>query len=62
MKAEVEEWKRRHDSEVGDARKALAAVCDEIEKLGWEVNSLEHELRGYESISFRGFMREVLSG
>jgi len=62
LKAEVEEWKGRHDVEVGDARKALAAVCDEIEKMGWEVNSLEHELRGYESISFRGFMREVLSG
>ena len=62
LKAEVEESKKHHDSEVGDARKVLASVCDEIEKIDWEVNSLEHQLQGYESITFTNYMKEILSG
>ena len=47
---------------VGKARKGLASICDEIEKIDWEVNSLEHQLQGYESITFTNYMKEILNG
>jgi DNA-binding helix-hairpin-helix protein with protein kinase domain len=62
LREEVEEYKKHHDSVVGNARKGLASICDEIEKIDWEVNSLEHQLQGYESITFTNYMKGILNG
>jgi len=62
LKEEVEECKKHHDSEVGNVQTVLASICDEIEKIDWEVNSLEHQLQGYRSITFKNYMKEILSG
>lgn len=61
LKEEVEEYKKYHDSVVGKARTGLASICDEIEKIDWEVNSLEHQLQGYESITFTNYMKEIVN-
>ena len=59
---EIDKHKKHHDATVGKVRTGLASICDEIEKIDWEINSLEHELEGYESITFTNYVKEIING
>jgi len=61
LKEEIDEHKKHHDSVIGKAKTGLASICDEIEKIDWEVNSLEHQLQGYKTITFTNYMKEIVN-
>jgi serine/threonine protein kinase len=62
LREEIEKHKQAHDATVGRARASLASICDEIEKIDWEIKGLEHELEGYESITFTNYVKEIIVG
>ncbi|HEX9915744.1 MAG TPA: hypothetical protein VGB32_12575, partial [Candidatus Bathyarchaeia archaeon] len=62
LREEIEKHKQAHDATVGRARASLATICDEIEKIDWEIKGLEHELSGYESITFTNYVKEIIIG
>jgi len=62
LREEIERHKQAHDETVSRAKERLAAVCDEIEKLDWEIKGLEHELTGYQSITFTNYVKEIITG
>ena len=62
LKEEIEKHKILHDEAVGKVRAGLASICDEIEKIDWEINRLEHELEGYGSITFTNYVKEIING
>ena len=62
LREEIEKHKQVHDATVGGVRVGLASICDEIEKIDWEIKGLEHELEGYQSISFTNYVKEIIVG
>ena len=62
LRAEIEKHKQAHDATVSRTRASLATICDEIDKIDWEIKGLEHELEGYESITFANYMKEIIIG
>ena len=62
LKEKIEEHKKHHDSIVSLAKTDLSSICDEMEKIDWEINSLEHELQGYRSITFTNYVKEIING
>jgi hypothetical protein len=62
LRAEIEKHKQAHDATVSMARASLATICDEIEKIDWEIKGLEHELEGYKSITFANYVKEIIIG
>lgn len=62
LREEIEKHKQAHDATVGRAKASLASTCDEIEKIDWEIKGLEHELSGYESITFTNYVKKIIIG
>ncbi len=62
LREEIEKHKQAHDATVSKAKAGLASICDEIEKIDWEIKGLEHELEGYESITFTNYVKEIIIG
>lgn len=62
LKAKIEKHKQTHNATVSRARASLATICDEIDKIDWEIKGLEHELEGYESITFANYVKEIIIG
>ncbi|MDH5200334.1 MAG: hypothetical protein OEW93_05560 [Candidatus Bathyarchaeota archaeon] len=62
LRAEIEKHKQAHDATVSRARASLVTICDEIDKIDWEIKGLEHELEGYESITFANYVKEIIIG
>ena len=62
LREEIEKHKQAHDATVSKAKAGLASICDEIEKIDWEIKGLEHELSGYESITFTNYVKEIIIG
>jgi hypothetical protein len=62
LREEIEKHKQAHDATVGRAKAGLASICDEIEKIDWEIKGLEHELSGYQSITFTNYVKEIITG
>ena len=60
VKSKIEKSKRHHDAVVNRMRGQLSTKCGEVETLDWEMSNLEHELKGYESISFMNFVKEIM--
>jgi hypothetical protein len=61
LKNDIEELRNYHDSVVSKVRTGLAATCDEIENIDWEINSLKHQLEGYKPITFTNYMKEIVT-
>jgi serine/threonine protein kinase len=61
LKLEIEKHKKHHDTIVNRMRGQLTEKCSEVESLDWEMSNLEHELKGYESISFKNYFKEIVS-
>jgi len=62
IREEIEKHKQAHDETVSRAKANLASTCDEIEKIDWEIKGLEHELTGYQSITFANYVKEIIVG
>jgi hypothetical protein len=62
LREEIERHKQAHDATVGRAKAGLASICDEIERIDWEIKGLEHELSGYQSITFTNYVKEIITG
>jgi serine/threonine protein kinase len=62
LREEIEKHKQAHDATVSKAKAGLASICDEIEKIDWEIKGLEHELEGYESITFTNYVKKIIIG
>ena len=61
VKSKIEKSKRHHDAVVNRMRGQLSTKCGEVETLDWEMSNLEHELKGYESISFMKYVKEIIA-
>jgi serine/threonine protein kinase len=61
LKNEIEGKKQRHDEEVNKTQSILDKICEEISGLDWEINKIRHQLRGYSEISFKNYLKQILT-
>lgn len=56
----IEDKKQHHDEEVNKTQSTLNEICDKISGYDWEINTLKHQLRGYNEISFKNYLKKIL--
>ncbi len=56
----IEDKKQFHDEEVNKTQSTLNEICDKISGYDWEINNLKHQLRGYNEISFKNYLKQIL--